>query len=969
MSRSVASATSVHCPSGTKLQPEAGSQDSIRVQSSKSQKNSERAVIDLSETEQSVILSHAEVGAEVRTVPPIKAVEPTCMTLGTSSTAPKTLTTILPSIPTFFFPDSMSYRTKAKVILPGIEKLIHKPRGPLKITSDPPVFPLPYHLDEKLQSLVKINPNWRFVSDIEFPVCATQLQILTLSGSISGCRIHTDVQRLSEDWLNQLKFRQAVKTDSYMLHMKGVWYSTDCIFCFMRICSSLHCDVRLLNGGVYLIYKPRLVGGGSSRRQNQKKNKGRESSHNDNIPPAGDGQAKKRDFQPQNRKFEGKPYKHTSRTVTVNETKRARVDADLGKAVAAFEGQAVSTSSVVGNGGATSSNYVPPQATLPAPQRKFTRSSSAGSLPVMMPLAVTGPVPAVSGPQAAASPAPAPTNAANPTTGVPVTTVKPPPQAPPLPPAPTPPPAKPVPVPKPHILHKWKCTCKKTCYRQKAFELETPVPVFYQDGTLLIKSEGVCTLFIKEQKQRRTEPKPLFFTKYARTVSAAVRAVPVHQAEHVPLHGERDLWVDAWSMPMSYYMVQHRKSQSHFRNLCDQALAIHAQPMAGACSLCQHPVSRAVLRQIADDVASWQAPLVSDVGKSNVSWVEATPDHTLVNGVAFNSQPLLSPTGAVLAPANTLVTFLPQWRGKIVDTQSAPSFVGYTSRYVPMSDALLKFAAHNARLASFHQPSPVTSLVRFAKKVTSRLVPPAPPIASRTGFILVTNSSGIPIITKQNRLPPILSPPRPPPGSVGVGVKYKFNTQMKKTRIRHLINPELNLRQKLLASGVLGQVRPSLLGLSPGPVAKDPLVSVTVECVSAPVIDMTFNGMGHDDLRTDQSRNATLLHEESLLQWWEYKTYYLGRPLSTARFLADSNAITAVANSKSQRSNMSPETRLTLLCEEAHRAIQNANVPRGLGQNVLTPIQSVSLVLQVKDMNLAETQRRLGVGGSFRLFQ
>lgn len=311
-------------------------------------------------------------------------------------------------------------------------------------------------------------------------------------------------------------------------------------------------------------------------------------------------------------------------------------------------------------------------------------------------------------------------------------------------------------------------------------------------------------------------------------------------------------------------------------------------------------------------------------------------------------------------PVGSVCVLISPTMRQIATKVSHPT-IGFVSSVVAGSALVLKHALFAQYLDA------VTGTSFIARLRGTKAPPTPPPVQPMPGFGTLGG-----LIVRAPLAPPL---PTSPLFSIKTnsnvfkkGTTYKFNTRMKYPSLRALLNQKLSFRQKLLASGIL-KCEPSTLGLTPGPVGEDPASCFEVTCETAPLIDVTWDGTANVDLRCDQSRNAELLHEESLVQIWSYRRYYCGRIVAEARFFTDSNVLTTIMSSKAGlHPTLSPATRQILLSDEIYRIISNANVPARFNQLVLDAVEAATMVCHAKALDKAENRRALGYGGTVPLF-
>lgn len=345
------------------------------------------------------------------------------------------------------------------------------------------------------------------------------------------------------------------------------------------------------------------------------------------------------------------------------------------------------------------------------------------------------------------------------------------------------------------------------------------------------------------------------------------------------------------------------------------------------------------------------------VGECSYDWCHVPrgvkPDRRLLVTRPFPGLPHI-PVGVIAVP------LIPSQQAWVKNVHHAT--IGFVSKHVPVAHVTLKHALFAKYLCA--ATSKTWNETIFGPEPAPELRTDMPPIP---GFGILSGQG--PSLTKA-----LLAPTQPPADIKTMsnvfkkGTHYEFNAAMKRTAVGALFNKRLNIRQKLLASGLI-KCNPSTLGLSPGPVVEDPASSYEVTCESAPLKDVTWDGTKNVDLRCDQTRNAELLHKESVVQVWTYRRYYCGMPLAEARFYTDSNVLTAVMSAKSNlHPLLSPATKQALFTEEVYRALSFCNVKASDNHLVLDAIEAASLVLQVKSMNKTEVRSRLGACGKVSVF-
>lgn len=354
-------------------------------------------------------------------------------------------------------------------------------------------------------------------------------------------------------------------------------------------------------------------------------------------------------------------------------------------------------------------------------------------------------------------------------------------------------------------------------------------------------------------------------------------------------------------------------------------------------------------------------------GTCDWDWCPVPPGITPKAGFLLARPIPGNPHIPVGSAAVRLTPALKQWTTNVTHPT-----IGFVSRFVVGSSLVLKDAVFTVYMANLPtqkptNPSPTTVWGKIKGIFGSSIPALSATMPAIPGFGVLQGSS--------NALTSAPLPPTQPPANIKTmsnvftpGTTYKFNLGMKQTSVSALFNRRLNIRQKLLASGLL-KCNPATLGLSPGPVAVDPASCFEVTCETKPLIDVTWDGTQNIDLRCDQARNAELLHKESVVQVWTYRRYYCGMPLAEARFFTDSNVLTAVMSSKSNlHPLLSPETKQALFTEDVYRAMVFCNVDASFNHLVLDAIEAAVLVLQVKSMDKAENRARLGAGGQVPLF-
>lgn len=507
-----------------------------------------------------------------------------------------------------------------------------------------------------------------------------------------------------------------------------------------------------------------------------------------------------------------------------------------------------------------------------------------------------------------------------------------------------------------HMIHKWKCECAKSCFPLHHQLRQVEIDVLRTNGMTLITASGVNALLNHLEVERRSmEPRPLYIAPHIRNIRQFCANHRVEWKPPSPLHDEKEYLQDYFSIGDPSHRTWQSDASNNLLSAFGHSLSLEGHSYGD-------PIDKHKIESImrTPSFLNRRTPTSSSRGECHYDWVMPVGCETATSpGHAIKTDECDGTPGHV--PVGALFTKLLDHR--VCDTTTVTnSHVGFGSRWVHRFFVFLKHHAFNA-IRSRHEPGPFSFLSFLLREI-----PAAPVITPMPGFSvgptgLLSNIGAAP------PLPPPVQTLNPARNSFSIGTFYKSNIALSSKSLRHLVAPGLSLRQRLFASGLLGNLSPRWALLTPGPAGCDPGVAVTVECVSAPHLDPSYTPFGHVDLRTDQNLHSELLHQECVVQTWNYRLSYLGTLINEIEIKADSNALTALFNTKSSlHPGIDPKTRNLLLCEDTAKLIAAINVEARASHEVITPIQAAAAVGQIKALDLTETQLSLGYAGSVSVF-